>query len=197
MKFSSSPFKPIFRQLLIGVGVSLTVVGFGATWVNYRVVSRDLEYQVNKRATAITQSLQLSSEGFIELGYFPMLERVVTNYASLPDVLEVAIVNPQGKTISHSSVVEINRPFGEIHPTLEEFVQQASETGEVQGRSFRLNGQPVFLSFDIHIFLMFVPLTILSSTITIFFPFTADGNTFSFFVAFFSLSVCSGSMKIL
>ncbi len=141
----SSPFKPIFRQLLLGFGLSLTIVGFGATWINYRSINSDLEHQVKRRASSITQSLQLSSEGLIELGYFPMLERVVTNYATLPDVMEVAIVNPEGKTISHSLVTQINRPFAEIHPTLVKKVTKASQTGKVQSQRLILDGRQVFV----------------------------------------------------
>ena len=101
--------KPIFRQLLLGFGVSLTIVGFGATWINYRVVKSDFERQLNIRASTITQSLKLSSEGLIDLGYFPLLERAVTNYATLPEVKEVAIVDPQGKIISHSIITYTNQ----------------------------------------------------------------------------------------
>ncbi len=137
--------KPIFRQLLVGFGVALTAVGFGATWLNYRIVHRDLERQINIRASSITQSLQLSSEGLIDLGYFPLLERAVTNYATLPEVKEVAIVDPQGITISHSRVTQINQPFAEIHPSLSDLVRTASETGLTQSKRLKLEGQSAFV----------------------------------------------------
>ncbi|OKH18743.1 sensor histidine kinase [[Limnothrix rosea] IAM M-220] len=142
---SAAPIKPIFRQLLLGFGASLTIVGFGATWLNYRIIHRDLERQINIRASSITQSLQISSEGLIDLGYFPLLERVVTNYATLPEVKEVAIVDPQGITISHSLVTQINRPFAEIHPSLRGLVEAASTTGQTQSQRMHLEGHSTFV----------------------------------------------------
>ncbi|AFY37591.1 integral membrane sensor signal transduction histidine kinase [[Leptolyngbya] sp. PCC 7376] len=137
--------KPIFRQLLLGFGFSLTIVGFGATWINYRIIQRDFARQINIRASSITQSLKLSTEGLIELGYFPLLERAVTNHATLPEVKEVAIVDPNGKIISHSLVTNTNQPFIEIHPTLNGLVETASLTGDTQSQRVKLDGKPVFV----------------------------------------------------
>ncbi|MGB2924345.1 MAG: ATP-binding protein [Limnothrix sp.] len=145
MSRSSSPFKPIVRQILVGFGISLTIVGFGTVWMNYRFTQANLNRQVKRRAESITQTLQLSSEGLIELGYISMLERVVTNYATLPDVMEVAIVNPEGTTITHNLVTQINRPFADIHPRLMNAVTLAAETGEVQSQRLRIEDKPVFV----------------------------------------------------
>ena len=129
----------------MGFGLSLTIIGFGATWINYRIISRDLERQVNIRASTVTQALKLSTEGLIEITYLSLLDRAVTNYAALPEVKEVAIVNPQGKTISNSTVRHINRPFIDIYPSLAELVQTASATGIMQTQRVRLDGQPTFV----------------------------------------------------
>ncbi|MEM6502867.1 MAG: sensor histidine kinase, partial [Cyanobacteria bacterium P01_C01_bin.89] len=129
----------------MGFGLSLTIIGFGATWINYRMISRDLERQVNIRASTVTQALKLSTEGLIEINYLSLLDRAVTNYAALPEVKEVAIVNPQGKTISNSTVRHINRPFTDIYPSLAELVQTASATGIMQTQRVRLDGQPTFV----------------------------------------------------
>jgi len=142
---SSPSFKPIASQILLGFGISLAVVGFGTLWMNHLLIRSNLDRQVKRRAESITQTLQLSSEGLIELGYISMLERVVTNYGTLPDVKEVAIVNPDGTTITHNLVTQINRPFAEIHPVLMDAVLLASETGEVQSRRLKLEGKPVFV----------------------------------------------------
>ncbi|NJN73148.1 MAG: GHKL domain-containing protein [Limnothrix sp. RL_2_0] len=145
MSSSPPPFKPIVSQILLGFGISLAVVGFGTLWMNHLLIRSNLDRQVKRRAESITRTLQLSSEGLIELGYISMLERVVTNYGALPDVTEVAIINPDGKTITHNLVTQINRPFAEIHPMLMDSVELASETGEVQSQHLRLNGRSVFV----------------------------------------------------
>lgn len=142
---SSPSFKPIVSQILLGFGISLAVVGFGTLWMNHLLIRSNLDRQVKRRAESITQTLQLSSEGLIELGYISMVERVVTNYGTLPDVTEVAIVNPDGKTITHNLVTQINRPFAEIHPMLMDSVLLASKTGEIQSQRLRLEGKSVFV----------------------------------------------------
>lgn len=145
MSRSSPSFKPIIRQILLGFGISLAAVGFGTLWMNHLRIRSNLDRQVKRRAESITQTLQLSSEGLIELGYISMLERVVTNYGSLPDVTEVAIINPDGNTITHNIVTRINRPFAEIHPILMDSVLLASKTGDVQSQRLRLEGRSVFV----------------------------------------------------
>ena len=138
--------KPIFRQLLLSFGASLTFVGFGATWINYRVVRNDLEQQINIRASSITESLKLSSEGLIEINYLPLLDQAVSKYATLPDVKAVAIIDPQGKTLSHSTITYINQPLPKVYPSLVKLTEKAASTGMSQGQRIRLDGQSTFVA---------------------------------------------------
>lgn len=141
----SRPVKPIFRQLLTGFGLCLVTVGFGTLWLNYHVINRNLERQVKRRAESITQTLQLSSEGLIELGYISMLHRVATNFATLPDVQEVAIVAPDGRTLTHNLVTQVNRSYGELHPELWDIFQKAAASGQPTNTKLILKGQPLYV----------------------------------------------------
>ena len=90
------------RQLLIGIGTSLVVVAIAAISIIYTSLRSNLEEQVQQRAIAITQGLEFASEGLIEDKEIFLLERIVQNYATLPTVLEVAIVDPNGAVLAHS-----------------------------------------------------------------------------------------------
>ena len=91
------------KQLLAGFGMSLITVGLGAMWVNYHLVRSGLKEQVQTRAQSITQGLEFATEGSIELGYASNLRRVVQNYATLPTVVQIAVIDPDGQILANSA----------------------------------------------------------------------------------------------
>ena len=67
------------QRLLVSVGLSITTVGLATLGLNYRLMQSDLETQVHNRAQSITQSLEFSTEGLVELENKSILRRVVQN----------------------------------------------------------------------------------------------------------------------
>lgn len=131
------------RKLLIGFGLSLVTIGFGTLSVTYLSLRRDLEQQVQQRAESITQGLEFATEGLIETKETTLLGRIVQNYATLPTVVEVSIVDPDGIAIAHSQSLETSNRYADIRPSLATAVNQAAQIGEgVHFRTF-LNGKPV------------------------------------------------------
>lgn len=118
------------KQLLTGFGLALTTVGLVVVGASHRFMQVSLEKQVQVHAQAITQSLEFATEGPIEVGYTQMVQRVVENYATLPAVMEVAIVNPDYWTIAHNQQALQNQSYDKIHPELTVAVQQAIRSGE-------------------------------------------------------------------
>ncbi|MEK0192361.1 hybrid sensor histidine kinase/response regulator [Microcoleus anatoxicus] len=117
------------RQLLGSLGVSLVAVGLTTLGVNYQLTRTNLEKQVEQRASSINQGLQFATEGLIELENTGALQRVVQNYATLPAVVEIAIVRPNGTVMAHSSGFIPSRPYGAIHPELAVVMEKAARTG--------------------------------------------------------------------
>ncbi len=117
------------RQLLSSLGVSLVAVGLITLGVNYQLTRTNLEKQVEQRASSINQGLQFATEGLIELDNSGALQRVVQNYATLPAVVEIAIVRPNGTVMAHSSGFIPSRPYGAIHPELAVVMEKAARTG--------------------------------------------------------------------
>jgi hypothetical protein len=149
--FILEPKRKLSHQLLIGIGTSLAVVAIAAMSIIYTALKSNLEEQVQQRALAITHGLEFASEGLIEeVKEIFLLERIAQNYATLPTVLEVSIVDPNGAVLAHSrtmNVRESNLAYVDIYPQLAPYLQQASRNGiEVSIRTV-INGKPVIVQF--------------------------------------------------
>ncbi|MFN6563923.1 MAG: sensor histidine kinase, partial [Nostoc sp. ChiSLP01] len=133
------------QQLLMGFGISLATVGLTTLGLNYFLIQSKLEQELEQRGQSITQGVGFSTEGLIELGNTSIIKRVVQNYATLPTVIEVAIVSPNGQTLARSGAELQNPPYASIYPALAHVLKQSSQTG-LQG-SFRItiDGKPAFV----------------------------------------------------
>ncbi|MCC3412688.1 MULTISPECIES: ATP-binding protein [unclassified Microcoleus] len=129
--------KNLSRQLLLGFSVSLATVGLITLGFNYFLMQSQLQKELEQRARSITQGVGFSTEGLIELGNRSIVKRVVQNYATLPTVVEVAIVSPDGQTLARSGSALKNPAYATIHPELEQILERSAETG--LETSFRTN----------------------------------------------------------
>ena len=125
----NAPKRHLAHQLLMGFGFSLATVGLTTLGLNYFLIQTKLEKELEQRAQSITQGVGFSTEGLIELGNTSIIKRVVQNYATLPTVVEVAIINPNGQTVARSGAALQNPTYREIHPELTQVLQQAAQTG--------------------------------------------------------------------
>ena len=142
--------RKLSSQLLIGIGTSLVVVAIAAVSVIYTSLKSNLQEQVQQRAIAITYGLEFASEGLIEDKEAFLLERIVQNYSTLPTVLEVSLVDPYGKVLAHSRIMnagEGNLNYGDIHPHLVSYLQQTSQNGKEIDVKTVIDGKPVIVQF--------------------------------------------------
>jgi two-component system, NtrC family, sensor kinase len=133
------------HQLLMGFGISLATVGLTTLGLNYFLIQSKLEQELGQRAQSITQGVGFSTEGLIELGNKSIIKRVVQNYATLPTVVEVAIVTPNGQTLARSGGALQNPPYASIHPQLTQVLEQASQTGSETSLRTTINGKPALV----------------------------------------------------
>ena len=111
---SKSPKKnrsTLSRQLLTSLGFSLSVIGITTLGINYHLIKRNLETKVQKKAQSITKGIEFATKSLIELNQIDLLQRTVQNYATLPDVMEIAIINPDGLTIADSIGAGLGFPY--------------------------------------------------------------------------------------
>lgn len=143
---ASRSFYPLSHQLLAGFGISLATVGIITLGLNYCLIQSKLEQELQQRARSITQGVEFSTEGLLELGNTSIIKRVVQNYSTLPSVIEVAIVSPQGQTLARSSGAALQHPpYALIHPELAEVLNQAAETGLETSFRINLDGKPALV----------------------------------------------------
>ncbi|MGI0485113.1 sensor histidine kinase [Pantanalinema rosaneae CENA516] len=133
-------------QLLLGLGISLATVGLSTLGVNYYLIQAGMENQMRERAQSITRSLEFATEGLLELENKSLLRRVVQNYATLPAVMEIAIVGADGFTLVHSAEPMQQRVYASIHPELAQPLEQAATTGKEINREMAVNGKPTLVN---------------------------------------------------
>lgn len=130
------------QRLLVSVGLSITTVGLATLGLNYRLMQSDLATQVHNRAQSITQSLEFSTEGLLELENKSILRRVVQNFATMPGVVEIAIVDPSVIAIARSPQNATNQPYTSIYPQLAKPIDEAATAGVEVSHNIVLNGKP-------------------------------------------------------
>ncbi|OYD98096.1 histidine kinase [Nostoc sp. 'Peltigera membranacea cyanobiont' 210A] len=133
------------HQLLMGFGISLATVGLTTLGLNFFLIQSKLEQELEQRAQSITQGVGFSTEGLIELGNRSIIKRVVQNYATLPTVVEVAIVSPNGQTLARSGDALQNPPYASIHPELTQVLEQVSQTGSETSLRTTIDGKAVLV----------------------------------------------------
>ncbi|NEO84405.1 MAG: response regulator [Spirulina sp. SIO3F2] len=119
------------KQLLLGLGLALITVGVATLGINYKLVRGSLKAQVQNRAQAIAESLLYSTEGLIEQQNPALLRRVIQNYATLPAVVEIAIIDPEGIALVHtngSKKLE-GQSYLSAYPALAAALEQTANTG--------------------------------------------------------------------
>ena len=118
------------QQLLTGFSACILGIGLTTLLINYYLIKLDLEKQVHARAQTTTQSLEFAIEGLLEMDATPVLERVVQNYATLPTVLEVAVVDPSGKILAQGPAsIKADLNYKALRPHLKPSVEEASLSG--------------------------------------------------------------------
>lgn len=133
------------HQLLMGFGISLATVGLTTLGLNYFLIQSKLEQELGQRAQSITQGVGFSTEGLIELGNRSIIKRVVQNYATLPTVVEVAIISPDGQTLARSGDALQNPPYASIYPELAQVLEQVSQTGSETSLRTTIDGKAVLV----------------------------------------------------
>lgn len=133
------------RRLLLSGGLSLATVGLGTLWITYRSLQSDLEKQVRTRAQSITQSIEFATEGLLEVEQRQILRRVVQNYATLPTVVEIAIVNPDGMILADSQGSHQHLSYATKHPELLPAMNQAANRGIETSHQMMFHNKPVLV----------------------------------------------------
>ncbi len=143
-----APKEKIAKQLLIVFCASLAVVMGSGLSIIYVAIRFNLENQVQQRARTVTKGIEFATEGLIEDKEVFLLERIVQNYATLPSVLEVSIVDPNGIVLAHSRMMDIretNTNYASLHPHLEPFISQAAQNGVEVSTRAKLLGKPIIM----------------------------------------------------
>jgi len=132
-------------ELLTGFGTALFTAGLFTLSFSYTLLESHLQTQVRQQARSIVQSLEFSTESTLEAERLWMLRRVVQNYVTLPAVREIAIVAPDGETITRSGAFKNDRPYALVRPQLAAAMEDSARSGEERFLELELDGKPVLV----------------------------------------------------
>jgi two-component system NtrC family sensor kinase len=133
------------QQLLVNSGLSLLTVGLGTLLINYQLIQSDLDKQIRTRAQSITQSIEFATEGLLEVEQRHILRRVVQNYATLPTVVEIAIVSPDGQVLADSKGSKQELSYGVEYTELLSAINEAASTGTEVSREITFHQKSVLV----------------------------------------------------
>lgn len=133
----------LYHQMLMVFGGCLLIVGAVTLGINYRLVQRDIKQQVTARAESIAQTLEFSTEGLLEASYSSILQRVVQNFATLPAVVEIAIVDPSKHVLAQGPDLTQTQAHKLDNPALAQQIAAASSSGVGSTRETVLNERSI------------------------------------------------------
>jgi signal transduction histidine kinase/CheY-like chemotaxis protein len=134
------------RQIQARLGACLLLGGLAVLSIHYYMARQQLAQELRERAQTITRGLEFATEGLIAPHPDLILRRVVQNYATLPTVIEVAIVRPDGRTLVSSDRAHTGQSFAEQHPDLAGIMERSAVSGAEESRRVRIAGRPVLAS---------------------------------------------------
>jgi signal transduction histidine kinase/DNA-binding response OmpR family regulator len=117
------------RQMQIRLGVCFVLGGLAALSLHYYLAQKQLAQQIRERANTITRGLEFATEGLITADADIVLRRVVQNYATLPTVIEVTIVRPDGQTLVSSGEAHSGERYADDHPELAALMERSAVSG--------------------------------------------------------------------
>lgn len=133
------------KQLLLQFSILLFIVGIGTLSINYFLTQSNLQQQVQKQAQSITQGIEFSIEALIEAGRLSLLKRIVQNYATLPTVLEITVIDPNKRVIASSHYPFQNKFYPTLYPKLDFFLNKPIEMGIENSVDLELNHKSVLV----------------------------------------------------
>lgn len=116
-----------------------------------------LEKEIQQRANTISQGIEFATEGLIESQQTILLDRVVQNYATLPNVLQIEIVSPAGEILTSSpNDARADRLWTPARKKIQSQIQKSRQTGLKLNVAVKQDGQSLFvqtLPFNSSLFL--------------------------------------------
>ncbi|NJO78692.1 MAG: GAF domain-containing protein [Cyanobacteria bacterium RM1_2_2] len=136
-------------QLLTSFGLSLLLAGSTTLGLDYYLRQADLERETQTQAASITRSLQIAAKTSSDPDQVKRLRQTVSDYSTLPGVIEVVILDDTGKTLAYTNHSENHGETGHlyqgIHPELEATILKVSSTRTETYYKTILHERPVLL----------------------------------------------------
>jgi len=136
----------IARYLFLSLGATLSVASIILVSAHSYFSQKLLEKEIQERANTISQGIEFATEGLIESQQPILLKRVVQNYATLPDVLQIEIISPKGEILTSSpNDARADRFWTPVRQKVQSQIQKSRQTGLKLNVAIEQDGQSLFI----------------------------------------------------
>lgn len=136
----------IARYLFLSLGLTLSVASISLLSAHSYFSQKLLEKEIQQRANTISQGIEFATEGLIESQQTILLKRVVQNYATLPNVIQIEIISPEGEILTSSPNDSRTKTlWTPVRQKIQSQIQKSHQTGLKLYVTVEQDGQSLFI----------------------------------------------------
>lgn len=119
------------HYLSLVVGSVLLLTTTGTLIINARISQIQLENLISQRADTIAHGIEYATENLVDSQQSAIVQRIIQNYATLPEILQIELLDPKGKILASSPNDSQSQAFWQpIRQQLATQFTQASQQGK-------------------------------------------------------------------
>ncbi len=134
------------QQIINSLGISLISIGVFTLGINYSLLHDDLENQFQQRIQSLNQTLVFATESLLDINDISIVQRIVQNYATLPEVIEVTILNPDGTIVATAPKELGKKPHSLSHEPINQILKEFNDNSREINFKTTINNQKVIVN---------------------------------------------------
>lgn len=136
----------ISHYLFWALGTTLSLASLVIIVAQSRLAESLLDREIRQRADTIAQGIEFATEGLIESQQPTLLKRVVQNYATLPNVIQIEILSPRGQLLASSPNDQRAQTLWEpIRQQLQSQIAKSNQKGETLSLPLEYQNTSLFI----------------------------------------------------
>ena len=133
-----------YLSLIVGSVLLLTTTG--TLIINARISQIQLENLISQRADTIAHGIEYATENLVDSQQSAIVQRIIQNYATLPEILQIELLTPDGEVLASSPNDSQSQAFWQ--PVRQQIItqfNQASQQGKELDILLTKTSHPLFV----------------------------------------------------
>ncbi|MGL5034055.1 MAG: hypothetical protein ACRC6M_09680, partial [Microcystaceae cyanobacterium] len=128
------------------LGSSFAIITLVVLVINYYLAQSQIQHQIEDRADTIARGIEYATQDLITSQPLGLTARIIQNYATLPDVIQIELVNPNETTLTSSPNDSRSQKYWQsLRSQFLEKMRLAAKTGENISLMTRHDNVPIFV----------------------------------------------------